>query len=66
VQGRLTSDEFQERLDRCLTAKTYAELDALVQDFPADEGPSRQGRGLGWGWRPWPFVLVICSGSHSR
>jgi hypothetical protein len=57
LQGRLTSDEFQERLDRCLTAKTYAELDALVEDFPAVEVRSRQGRG--WGWRPWPFVFVL-------
>src|SRR2546421_728385 len=56
LQGRLTSDEFEERLDRCLAAKTYAELDALVEDFPAGEGRSRQGRG--WGWRPSPFVLV--------
>jgi DUF1707 SHOCT-like domain len=56
LQGRLTSDEFHERLDHCLTAKTYAELDALVADFPATEARSSQGRGCGW--RPWPFVLV--------
>jgi Domain of unknown function (DUF1707) len=69
VQGRLASDEFQERLDRCLAAKTYAELDALVDDFPADEGRSRGGRG--WGWRPWPLVLLplvvvasVASGGH--
>ncbi|MDX6426593.1 MAG: hypothetical protein QOD52_1998 [Gaiellaceae bacterium] len=54
LQGRLTSDEFQERLDRCLTATTYAELDALVEDFPAHEEGSRHG----WGWGPWPFALV--------
>ena len=69
LQGRLTSDEFQERLDRCLTAKTYAELDALVEDFPADEERRRLGRG--WGWRPWPFALmpliliaIAASGGH--
>jgi hypothetical protein len=56
LQGRLTSDEFQERLECCLAAKTYAELDALVGDFPAGEDPGREGRGLGW--PPWPFVLV--------
>ena len=58
LQGRLTSDEFQERLDHCLTAKTYADLDVLVGDFPAGEDRSRQGRVWGWGWRPWPFALV--------
>ena len=57
LQGRLTSDEFQERLDRCFAAKTYADLDALVADFPADEDRSRVGRG--WGWRPWPFVPLV-------
>jgi hypothetical protein len=69
VQGRLTSDEFQQRLDRCLAAKTYAELDALVEDFPADEGRSRQGRE--WAWRPRPLVLlplvviaIVASGGH--
>jgi hypothetical protein len=56
LQGRLASDEFQERLERCLAAKTFAELDALVEDFPAGDEPGRQGRG--WGLRPWPFALV--------
>jgi hypothetical protein len=56
LQGRLASDEFQERLERCLAAKTYADLDALVADFPA--GEERGSRGRGWGWRPWPFALV--------
>jgi len=56
LQGRLASDEFQERLERCLAAKTYAELDALVEDFPAGEEPRHQG--LGWGRRMWPFALV--------
>jgi hypothetical protein len=37
VAGRLDSREFQERLERCLEAKTYAELDELVADFPGEE-----------------------------
>ncbi len=37
VDGRLNSDEFQQRLERCLTAKTYADLDQLVADFPSEE-----------------------------
>jgi hypothetical protein len=57
LQGRLTSDEFQERLDRCFAAKTYGDLDALIADFPADEARSRVGRRLAW--RPWPFVPFV-------
>jgi hypothetical protein len=56
LQGRLASDEFQERLERCLVAKTYAELDALVEDFPTGDEPGRHARA--WAWRPWPFALV--------
>jgi hypothetical protein len=57
VDGRLDSDEFQERLERCLAAKTYDELDELVADFPSPE--AEQGRaGRAWGWRSWPFALV--------
>jgi hypothetical protein len=39
LEGRLDSDEFQERLERCLAAKTYGELDALVADLPAPVPP---------------------------
>jgi hypothetical protein len=57
VDGRLDGDEFQERLERCLAAKTYADLDELVADLPSPEG--EQGRAAGaWGWRPWPFALL--------
>jgi hypothetical protein len=54
VVGRITTDEFQERLDRCLHAKTYGELDALIADLPHDEpaSPSR------WSFRPAAFMLV--------
>jgi hypothetical protein len=56
LQGRLASDEFQERLERCLAAKTYTDLDVLVEDLPTGEERGRRGRG--WGSQPWPFVLV--------
>ena len=57
LDGRLDSDEFQQRLERCLTAKTYADLDQLVVDFPSPE--VEQGRtGRPWGRRPWPLPLV--------
>jgi hypothetical protein len=57
LDGRLDTDEFQERLERCLTAKTYAELDELVADFPSPEA-ERDRVGRAWGLRPWPFAFL--------
>jgi hypothetical protein len=66
------ADEFHARLDRCLAAKTYAELDELIAALPREEA----GRGRGeqsWTWRPWPFpvlllpialIAAIASGAH--
>ena len=34
VQGRLTQDEFDQRLDRVLASRTYADLAALTADIP--------------------------------
>jgi hypothetical protein len=34
AEGRLTAEEFSDRLDRALTAKTIGELDALLADLP--------------------------------
>jgi hypothetical protein len=39
--GRLTMDEYDERLARAYTAKTYGELDQLTADLPA---PARADR----------------------
>ncbi len=55
VEGRLDTDEFQERVERGLRAKTYAELDELVADLPSER--AEQGRARS-GWRPWPFAFV--------
>ena len=53
VLGRLTPDEFHERLDRCLRAKTYSELDELIADFPHEpESPRRPSL------RPASFMFV--------
>jgi hypothetical protein len=57
-EGRLDADEFQARLERCLTAKTYADLDELIADFPregVDVGPTRQRPR----WRTWPVPFVF-------
>jgi Flp pilus assembly protein TadB len=57
LAGRLDNDEFEERLTRCLAAKTYAELDELIGDFPISEREPRRGRG--WGSRPFPGVPLL-------
>ena len=67
VAGRLQSDEFQERLDRCYEAKTYAQLDELVADLPRPE-PARSSA------RRWPrpvlglvpilIAAIALSGGH--
>jgi hypothetical protein len=57
VKGRLDPVEFQERLDRCLAAKTYADLDELVADLPGD-APPRRRRVLAWTPPPWPLFLL--------
>jgi DUF1707 SHOCT-like domain len=67
LAGRLDSDEFQQRLDRCYAAKTYGELDELVADLPRDE-PARPVR------RPWrwpavaflPLLIAVIVLSHGR
>jgi hypothetical protein len=47
LAGRLDSEEFQERIDRCYAAKTYGELRGLVADLP-EQRPARSGRRVGW------------------
>ena len=58
VEGRIDSDEFQTRLEHCLAAKTYAELDELVADFPLEEAEHRPLVGARRG-RPWPLALPL-------
>ena len=38
--GRLTLEEFSQRMDRATTARTRAELYCLVADLPTDAGPA--------------------------
>jgi uncharacterized protein DUF1707 len=55
--GRLTAEEFHERMDRALEARTMGELDELMTDLPAIDlyqlpdaslrrGPTRPGQSL--------------------
>jgi len=57
LEGRLDADEFHARLDRCLAAKTYAELDALIADLPREEAGRRGGQSRTW--RPWPLPVLL-------
>jgi hypothetical protein len=61
VEGRLDAEEFQERLQRCLAAKTYRDLDVLIADFPTPEAErGRVVRAPAWPlWRVAPFPLVL-------
>jgi hypothetical protein len=40
--GRLDSAEFQERLDRAMSAKTRADLSGLLIDLPSPQTPEQQ------------------------
>jgi Domain of unknown function (DUF1707) len=57
VDGRLDNDEFQSRLERCLTAKTYTDLDGLIADLPRERAhaTARHRAGL----RPWPMPFLL-------
>jgi len=73
LEGRLDADEFHARLDRCLSAKTYAELDELIADLPREETGRRARGRQSRTWRPWSFpvlllpialIAAIASGGH--
>jgi hypothetical protein len=54
LAGRLESDEFQDRLDRCYAAKTFGELDELIADLPRPQ-PKRPVLRT---WR-WPVIALL-------
>ena len=51
VQGRVTKDEFDERVGQVLASRTYAELAAVTADIPArqiaDQPPGNPARAQG-------------------
>jgi hypothetical protein len=42
AEGRLNTEELEERLHALYGARTYGELDALLADLPASRSPGRQ------------------------
>ena len=47
LDGRLDTDELQERLERCYAARTAGDLAPLTADLPEDERPRAQRPGAG-------------------
>jgi Domain of unknown function (DUF1707) len=73
--GRLTMDEFSERLERCFAAQTYGDLDALVADLPAPDqysdlpvpaGSSHATRPPGWTPHQAPSLGEGLLGHHGQ
>jgi hypothetical protein len=62
VEGRLTLEEFAQRLDTVYEARTRPELEALTQDLPADPPDS----GLPRGRRPKRFTGVAFGSVERR
>ena len=72
--GRLTMDEYDERLSRAYAAKTYGDLDQITADLPptglaprpaaAPPAPSTEDAHGGWNhdpqsWRSWLTTSLI-------
>jgi Domain of unknown function (DUF1707) len=62
LDGRLDTDELQDRLGACYAAKTQADLAPLLADLPGEAPPGRPAR-AGAPWRgpgaPLAAVLVV-------
>jgi hypothetical protein len=61
VDGRLDTDELQERLGACYAARTLGDLEPLLADLPGAGRPAARARGGGappWAW-PAPAVLAV-------
>jgi hypothetical protein len=46
VDGRLSADELDDRLEALNASRTYGELDALVADLPVSTSPARVRTGV--------------------
>jgi hypothetical protein len=59
AEGRLTLEEFSERVDLAYAAKTTSDLDVLTRDLPAT-GPAQPSR------RPTRWLLAFMGGSSRK
>jgi hypothetical protein len=68
--GRLTAEEFHERLDRAYAAKTLGDLDELLADLPGidlyelPDQSARGGRGAPPGPYPLPWLMSPAQGGR--
>ena len=71
TEGRIGSDELEQRVSVALKARTYGELDALIADLPSSRSAARRRREKpiairmgGWAVsavraNPWLIVLMV-------
>ena len=57
VDGRIDTDELQERLERCYAARTGDELAALLADLPGEAPPRRSHARAGHA--RWPLAAAV-------
>jgi Domain of unknown function (DUF1707) len=60
-EGRLTMEELDQRLEKALTARTYAELAALSRDLPAARGLAPDVAA-----QPEDMVRIACTSGHAK
>jgi hypothetical protein len=66
IEGRLLGDEFDERLEQALDARTYGELDAIVADLPHQHEVVRPRGRAGAGLRRCPRPFAGAAGAVGR
>jgi len=59
AEGRLTMDEFDQRMSAAYEAKTYGDLAQLTRDLPVDLGARSKG---GAGVPPWQQTPTVATG----
>jgi len=57
VDGRIDTDELQERLERCYAARTGDDLAALLADLPGEAPPRRPNPRAGHA--RWPLAAAV-------
>jgi hypothetical protein len=63
AEGRLTMDEFDQRMSAAYEAKTYGDLAQLTRDLPVDLGARSKGVG---GVPPWQHTPNVGTGPGAR
>ena len=58
--GRLDAQEFDERIERCFTAKRLGELDELLTDLPREPAQQPEPERTWRGFRPrWGMGMIV-------